>query len=131
MLYDAVEAVERLSIKGENIRSLALAPDGRTLASAAVNDPIVRLWDVATGRQTRYFPDHKLQVNSLAFSPDGRILAVGAGLEVKLWEASSGKELRTLIGYTQPVTSVAFSPDGSQLATGGGEESVSLWAVTQ
>jgi len=128
VLLDALAGTELLTIESNVVRSLAFSPDGKFLASAATNDPVVRLWDLATGRQVGFFPDHSLQVSSLAFSSDGQILAVGAGLEVKLWDVASGQELRSLGGYSQPVNSIAFSPDGSRLATGG-DETAWVWAV--
>ena len=35
----------------EHVWAIALARDGKTLASVAYNDPTVRLWDVASGKE--------------------------------------------------------------------------------
>jgi WD40 repeat protein len=60
---------------------MAVAPDGKTLASGEY-DPaskgwVVRLREVATGKEIRRWAGHRNAVSCLAFSPDGRALASG------------------------------------------------------
>src|SRR5262249_7846322 len=57
------------------VSSLALAPDGRTLASADRME--IRVWDVASGRSARRIRREDQPFRSLAFSPDGKHLFVG------------------------------------------------------
>jgi sugar lactone lactonase YvrE len=56
------------------IRSLALTPDGKTLAAGS-DDGIVRLWDRATGQLRRRLAGHIDGVNAIAIAPDGKTLA--------------------------------------------------------
>jgi WD40 repeat protein len=66
------------------ITSLAVSPDGKTLATG---DQLVALWDVATGRELARWDAHGIQVTALAFSPDGGMLVSGAADgSVKLWD---------------------------------------------
>jgi WD40 repeat protein len=84
------------------VRSLALSPDGKTLA-AGLDPPRpqpgrpvagfpptaadVVLWDVATGKELAALKGHEISVPSLAFSPDGRtLITCGAEGTVKVWE---------------------------------------------
>ena len=111
--------------------SVALSPDGRTLASASA-DQTIRLWDVRTHKQ-RGSPlyGHTDELNSVAFSPDGRALASGSDDgTVRLWDVQTHKQLGTpLRGHTNFVRSVAFRPDGRMLASAGDDRTVRLWDV--
>jgi hypothetical protein len=111
------------------VTSVAVAPDGRTLASAS-SDQTVKLWDVATGKQRATLRGHTNEVYALAFAPDGRTLASGgADGAVKLWDWARGRELRTFHGHKGIVWSVAFAADGKTLATGGQDGALKLWDV--
>ncbi|MEM7585235.1 MAG: caspase family protein [Acidobacteriota bacterium] len=116
------------------IRSLAISPNGESLASGS-DDRTVKLWQVETGKLIRTLEGHTEGVNSVAFSPNGRLLASGSGSvprgpnTVKLWEVATGNLLRTLEGHRGFVKSVAFSPNGRLLASGGVEGTVKLWEV--
>lgn len=117
--------------------SVTFSPDGKTLAAG---DFAVRLWDVATGRQTRQLrapPDGFTQV---AFSPGGEILAVGGGSGadllrsgiigtgvVDLWNLATGRPIARLTARSGPVNTIGFSPDGKTLATGDRDGTVRLW----
>ena len=57
-------------------------------------DTVIRLWDVATGKQIRTLTGHKRRVSSLAFFPDGKKLASSSvDKTVRLWDVASGKEI--------------------------------------
>lgn len=57
------------------IQSIAINPDGETLASASRDG--VRLWNLRTGELLTLLTGHQDWVRSVAFSPDGSILATG------------------------------------------------------
>src|SRR5262245_13974907 len=63
---------------GNTIFAVAFTPDGQTLA-AGDGDRLIRLWDVATGKERRRLAGHENYVRCLAVSPDGKVLASGSG----------------------------------------------------
>jgi WD40 repeat protein len=126
----------------ERIESVALSPDGKTIAFGLLKDRpgrnVVRDWfgrlmvfETATGKlllQTD-IDDEAMEV--LAFSPDGKRLA-GAGVwTVRLWELGTGKEARQFEGHRGRIKSLAFSPDGKKLASASLDSTVLIWDVAR
>jgi WD40 repeat protein len=120
------------------VRSVAVSPDGHTLASANT-DHTIRLWSLTTDAAHpaplgQPLTGHTNGVNGLAFSPDGHTLASGrTDTTVRLWNltdpAHSVPLGPPLTGHTAAVVSVAFSPDGHTLASGGDDHTIRLWNV--
>jgi hypothetical protein len=109
------------------IESVAISPDGQTLASESWNHTI-KLWNLASSQELHTLIGHKGTVYSLAISPDGQTLASGsADHTIKLWNCVTGRELRTLTGHAAGVHSVAFSPDGQTLASGSIDKTIKIW----
>lgn len=109
------------------VHDLAFSPDGRLLATCSY-DRLVKLWDVATGKEVRVLEDHSDSVYAVAFSPDGKLLAsAAADRAVKVWDVATGRRLYTLGEATDWLHAVAWSPDGKQLAAGGVDRSIRVW----
>lgn len=122
---------------GAVVRALAMAPDGKLLASSG-DESVIQLWDAASGKPGLKLAGHTDWVLSLAFSTDGKQLASGGydGM-VRLWNVADGKKLLDIPGKppapanTPPtsanvVQALAFSPDGKQLALGGSEMQIHI-----
>jgi WD40 repeat protein len=103
------------------------APDGRTLLTTG-SDPLVRLWDTATGRRVLEAPAHEGAVGSLAFTADGRVLVSGShDGTVRLWDAATGRPARAIRAHRWGVNRVALLPGGREALSCGPDGCLRLW----
>jgi WD40 repeat protein len=121
----------------------AFSTDGKTVAVASGNDPIVRICDAATGKVVQKLEGHTKRVNYIAFLPGGkRIVTVTQRESVRIWDietgsANFGKELHNLgnvTGFFQtkddnPRLVSLFSPDGKKILTEGPNSTVQIWDI--
>jgi WD40 repeat protein len=114
-----------------------LTADGKTLASGSLNDKEIRVWDVATRKETRRLP-LKECARTLAFSPTGKTLITGSpgpagrgdlggqrSYVLRLWEVAAGKELRRW-DTRNAHCPLALSPDGKFMASES-DKSILVW----
>jgi RNA polymerase sigma factor (sigma-70 family) len=114
--------------------TLALSPDGKTIAAALwdYKNGEVGLWETDTGKEVRRLPLGAGLPSCVAFSSDGKMLVAGVRHKPErlvLWEVGRWRKLRTLKGPTLEAACVAFSPDGKTLASGGADGTARLWDV--
>lgn len=131
-LWDSNSGSElgRFEDAGGPVWSLALSPDGKTLAAAGYTTNAVILWDVATRKKRAVLTGHTDRIWSVAFSPDSRTLASGTNdLTVRQWDVATGKERMRIPVPAKFVYAIMFSPDGQTLAIGGDDRRVRLLDV--
>src|SRR5262249_20960990 len=111
------------------VRSLALSPDGKILASSSA-DGVVQLWDTLSGRPRGAPIRFEAREIRLAFSANGKILGTlpigGTSERLQLRDPSSGRELERLAATPESTARCfAIAPDGRTLVTAGGP--VTIW----
>jgi len=85
--------VERRRQEGTPL--LVFSQDGKTLASGGTCVSDMKLWDVATGKNTASLNGYDAYgVRAMTFTPDGKTLAsMGCHGGIKRWEVASGKQM--------------------------------------
>ena len=141
-LHQGVPPTRRFELTGHSsvVASVAIAPDGLTLASGS-RDQTIRLWNLPTGELKQTLKGHSQQVTCVAFNPNrhllGDLLASGsADQKIKLWQLDKSSdpgdraevvELAELTGHLGAVYGVAIAPDGRQLISSSWDRTIKIW----
>jgi WD40 repeat protein len=74
--------------KGGWVHSLAISPDGKTLATGSDRENTIKLWNALTGKLRISISNRSTPVESLAFSPDGNTLVTnGEDGKIEIWRS--------------------------------------------
>lgn len=100
------------------VRSLAFAPDGRSIATTAGNSKFVWLWEATTGKLLQKLGGRPYAATRLAaFFPDGRhVVGLHQHRRATVWHVETGTrvaELETTSWLS--ADALAIPPDGSKL----------------
>jgi tetratricopeptide (TPR) repeat protein/WD40 repeat protein/serine/threonine protein kinase len=120
LFYDLASGLPQITVYGSpththTISQVQFSPDGRYLATAAVNENDIKIWDRSVPA-----PVETLNVggssNFVSFSTDEQTVLAGS-TTVKFWDLPTGREVRSwVIGEGEQVLS-SPSPDGRLVAT--------------
>lgn len=117
------EPNDRRSAGAHGIYSLAVSPDGETVATSSYQGAI-RLIDIAGEKPPRELIVTKRRAK-LTFSPSGAL--AWCGDEIVLWDLDANQEQRRLTGHQDFNRRIAFNSDGSRLISAGGPNEIKLW----
>ncbi|MGH9846096.1 MAG: caspase family protein, partial [Blastocatellia bacterium] len=111
----------------EQFPTIAFSADGRI----AVLSNDVKLYDVASGRETMKLSGHTLPASSIAFSEDGRLIVTGSeDGSARLWNGQSGELMATLVHLNGGADWLVVTPDGLFDGTPGAWNQI-LWRFSQ
>ncbi|MEH2164341.1 MAG: serine/threonine-protein kinase [Nostoc sp.] len=110
-----------------SVLSIAISPDGKTIASSGGNGTI-KLWNLATGKQISSLNTYSQQVNTVVISPNGKTLVSASDdSTIKVWDLKTGKQIRTLAGHSDSVHALAISADSETLISGSDDNTIKIW----
>ncbi|HKE75536.1 MAG TPA: BTAD domain-containing putative transcriptional regulator [Acidimicrobiales bacterium] len=119
------------SPKGRDAIAPAFSRDGSLFAASLLNDGLIRVVDLATGRKVSDidFGADDYRPRSFAFDRTGsRIVAARESNTVEIRDVRSGAILHDL--HVQDATSAAWSPDGTSIATTHRDGTVRIFDAT-
>ncbi|MFE1442191.1 CHAT domain-containing protein [Streptomyces sp. NPDC058739] len=96
---------------------LAWASSGWSIAVNLLDDPRIRVYDMAGDEQLSIKTSNKWAPYVLGFSPDGTRLVSQGRKGATVWDAETGESVLH-VTLLQRVTAAAFSRDGGRIATG-------------
>ncbi len=130
-IWDVASGKARI-LKGHDgaVLTVAMSPDGKTVASASSDNDVIKLWDVATSRNTANLAGHQTEIRAVAFNHDGTYLVSGSADGVlKLWGVAAGKCLASLEKHPGELHAVVFRPDGRSTASGHKNQKIVVWEM--
>jgi RNA polymerase sigma factor (sigma-70 family) len=107
----------------------ALSPDGKLFAAASHwSSHLLRLYDVATGKELRKLWTNPGVFTAVSFAPAGGGLATADTQGwLRLWDAASATERWCVRAHYREVRSLAFLPGGEELASVAADGVVRVW----
>ncbi len=107
--------------------AVKFSPDGQCILTWGT-DPLVRVWDAASGKERYPGLVHEQQTFAVDFSPDGRLLATTAwDHTARVWDFATGRPVAQPLPHPEWPYTVQFSGDGQQLLTTCRDGMARLW----
>lgn len=134
-LLRTINAHQNAPQQGWGVNTVALTPDGQTIASCSPNNNgEVKVWNRDSGALL-YTLNTGILGCTIATSPDGETLASSSvrtdgGRIIKIFNFKTGQLKTTLSGADSSIDQLVFSTDGQTLISGGsydGKDAIKVW----
>lgn len=116
-------------VHSDAVYGLRFSPDGTMLATASA-DKLVKILDVATGRERATLEGHTHHALGVDWSGDGRqLVSCGAEGALKFWDPRAGEALRSSEPADGALNAVRWSrgPGAATIATASTNREARLW----
>jgi WD40 repeat protein len=117
--WDAGSGAELRKLKPPGLQPsrFAFSPDGKKFLT--VSHAVIRLHDLASGKELLPTSGHEREIQALQFSPNGRTLFSQSGDDsIRSWQVSTREETSRLLDHVSAGGSMALSADGRSLVVG-------------
>jgi COMPASS component SWD3 len=116
------------------IKTLTIAPDGRTLVSGARDGKII-LWNLQTGERLREWLADREGVETIEIDRDGKMLVSGGiDRQIKVWSYPDGKLLQEISGHAAPISKViivaAPTTNRQLIISTSDDRTIRIWDLT-
>jgi WD40 repeat protein len=119
------------------IQSIAVSPDGHTVAAASSGTHPLQEWDITDPTSPQALPAPRgipasVTEQAVIFSPDGnQLAAAGTDGTLYLWDAAraGSSRPRTVKAADGSIDALAFNPDGSRLFAGDKSGAITVWTL--
>ncbi|KAH9368425.1 hypothetical protein HPB48_012645 [Haemaphysalis longicornis] len=116
-----------LDTTGKFTLSIAFSPDGKYIASGAI-DGIINVFDISTGKLVHTLEGHAMPIRSLTFSPDSQMLVTASDdWHIKVYDVQHADLVTTLSGHGSWVLHVSFRFDNQHFVSSSADRTVKVW----
>jgi WD40 repeat protein len=115
-----------LDTEAADLTSIAFNPNSQQLAATVGN--VVRVWQVSSGGELQFFPEHAKPTRTVSFLPDAKtLISIDASNGLR---ASTISALRSVAAHEKGIVDAASLQGGNLLATVAGDGMVKLWTTS-
>ena len=122
-------ARKRLRVFPEPVRPIkhfSISPDDALVVTCG-DEKRVRLWDIATAQEIKYFSECQDDLRCVSFSEDGSLVAAGGYFGVSIWDVKTGTQVLHLDSSGRVIMYVGFSADSKNLFFSDCDAHATLW----
>lgn len=123
-----IEVITQERSKGV-INILTYSPDGSLIASGSENDPIIKIWDLKSGKIIGKLDEHLKASTALSFSPDGtKFVSASKDNKIIYWDIINWTVLDS-ITTNNPINEIVFE-DENTFYTGQNGGDIKKWSTS-